>query len=53
MIAVLLTLAVLAVFGFLAIRGRELAGSSNVVDRDVQRLRCDLIALNGRAADHH
>ncbi|MEV0760907.1 hypothetical protein [Nocardia sp. NPDC050435] len=53
MIPLLVTLLVLAAFAFFAVRGRELAGSSNVVDRDAQRLRCDLIALDGRAADHH
>ncbi|MFC9895466.1 hypothetical protein ACFVMC_17430 [Nocardia sp. NPDC127579] len=50
MIAALLTLAVLAIVAALLVRDRGLAGSSNVVDRDAQRLRCELSAISGRAA---
>ncbi|WP_194819357.1 hypothetical protein [Nocardia sp. XZ_19_385] len=53
MIALILTLVLIAVFAIIAIRGRGLTGSSNVDDRDAQRLQCELNAIFGRAADHH
>ncbi|MEV6280492.1 hypothetical protein [Nocardia sp. NPDC051832] len=53
MTALILTLLVIAAFAIIALRGRGLAGSSNVVDRDAQRTRCELNAIFGRAADHH
>ncbi|GAB2673448.1 hypothetical protein ACWDYH_34030 [Nocardia goodfellowii] len=53
MITLILTLVILAVLVAIAVRGRGLAGSSDVEDRDAQRLRCELNAMFGRAADHH
>ncbi|WP_157101308.1 hypothetical protein [Nocardia shimofusensis] len=51
MIVLLLTLAGIALLLFFSTRGHGSAGSSDVVDRDVQRARAEIAAIAGRA-DH-
>ncbi|MEV0294952.1 hypothetical protein [Nocardia sp. NPDC050710] len=49
----LLTMAAIVAFGVLIARGRALAGSADIVDRDAQRLQAELNAILGRASNHH
>ncbi|BDT95252.1 MULTISPECIES: hypothetical protein [Nocardia] len=48
----LITLAVLVVFATVIARGTASAGSSNVIDRDAERLHSELTAMLGRNTHH-
>jgi hypothetical protein len=48
----LVSLAVIVAFAALVARGTTRAGSSNVVDRDAQRLDSELTAMLGRNTHH-
>jgi hypothetical protein len=51
MVTFLVSLAVIVAFALVA-RGTARAGSSNVVDRDAQRLHSELTAMLGRNTHH-
>ncbi|MEU2040620.1 hypothetical protein [Nocardia niwae] len=48
----LITLAVVVAFATVLARGTARAGSSNVVDRDAERLHSELTAMLGRNSHH-
>ncbi|MBF6468922.1 hypothetical protein IU427_27705 [Nocardia beijingensis] len=48
----LITLAVLVAFATVIARGTARAGSSNVIDRDAERLHSELTAMLGRNTHH-
>ncbi|WP_157106987.1 hypothetical protein [Nocardia arthritidis] len=52
MVTFLVSLAVIVAFATLLARGTARAGSSNVVDRDAQRLHSELTAMLGRNTHH-
>ncbi|MGW4089287.1 hypothetical protein [Nocardia sp. NPDC004750] len=52
MVTFLITLAVIVAFATLIARGTDRAGSSDVIDRDAQRLHSELAAMLGRNTHH-
>ncbi|WP_159840314.1 hypothetical protein [Nocardia sp. CY41] len=48
----LIALAVLVAFATVIARGTARAGSSNVIDRDAERLHSELTAMLGRNTHH-
>ncbi|WP_405162222.1 hypothetical protein OG203_38905 [Nocardia sp. NBC_01499] len=51
MITFLITMAVILAFAGLVAHYSAPAGSSNVTDRDAQRMRADLSAMHGRTTN--
>lgn len=51
MITFLITLAVIVVFASMAAHYSSPAGSSNITDRDMQRMQADLSAMHGRTTN--
>ncbi|MFD6160421.1 hypothetical protein ACFWF7_27685 [Nocardia sp. NPDC060256] len=51
MITFLITMAVIVAFATFVTHYNAPAGSSNVIDRDVQRLQADLSAMHGRTTN--
>ncbi|MBF6074977.1 hypothetical protein ACWEPH_01530 [Nocardia beijingensis] len=52
MVTFLITLAVIVAFATLVARGTDRAGSTQVIDRDAQRLHSELTAMLGRNTHH-
>ncbi|WP_406273109.1 hypothetical protein OH799_34085 [Nocardia sp. NBC_00881] len=52
MVTFLVSLAAIVAFAMLVGYGTGRAGSSDVVDRDAQRLQAELVAMLGRDAHH-
>ncbi|MBF6165087.1 hypothetical protein IU486_09910 [Streptomyces gardneri] len=52
MVTFLISLAVIVAFATLVAYGTGRAGSSDVIDRDADRVRSELTAMLGRSAHH-